>query len=211
MAHFRDYERSWARQYNRQMVGEAADSRGFVSIETYIDQAMAVFDGLEVNSDQIQKRLMRTTGAGARNYAKRNFKVLHSRTGTLKKSISYRLGSKGDYVVITNNATSGKATSRRELLSRGPRARSRTGIGVARDARYGFMLAHGYVSTAKTSRGLTFNINGKWVTKHQVIVPAKDWIEPPVDRYVDSSELQDRLDKELQRQIDYWEKRLTKA
>ena len=183
----------------------AGTDNSFISIETYVDQAMAVFDGLEVNSTQIQKRLMRTVGSGASGYLKRNFnKVLHSRTGTLRKSITYRLGRNGDYVVVTNNATSGKATTRRENLKRG-------NLGVARNARYGFMLAHGYVVTAKTSRGLTFNINGKWVRKHFVIVQPKDWVEPPVERYTDSSDLQSRLDKELQRQVDYWEKRLTKA
>ena len=212
MAHFRDLSRTYGREYFRKMgVGEAATDRGFISIETYVDQALAVFDGLQVNVNQIKKRLMTTTGRGAKNYAKRNFNVLKSRTGTLKKSIDYRLGKDGDYVVITNNATSGKATERRELLSSGSKRRNTTGLGVARNARYGFMLAHGYVSTAKTSRGLTFNINGKWVTKMQVIVQPKDWIEPPVDRYVDSSENHNKMDKELQRQIDYWEKRLTKA
>lgn len=197
--------RDWRRSVDnfRAYVGDAADTRGFISIETYVDQALAVFNGLEVNSTQIQKRLMRTVGSGASGYLKKNFK-LHSRTGTLKKSITYRLGRNGDYVVITNNATSGKATARRENLKRG-------NLGVERNARYGFMLAHGYVVVAKTSKGLTFNINGKWVTKHSVIVQPKDWVEPPVERYTDSSELQTRLDKELQKQIDYWEKRLTKA
>ena len=199
--------RNWQRINNnfRAYVGDAADTRGFISIETYVDQAMAVFDGLEVNSTQIQKRLMRTVGSGASGYLKRNFnKVLHSRTGTLKRSITYRMGRNGDYVVITNTATADKSAARLGY-------RMGEGSGSGRKARYGFMLAHGYVVKAKTSKGLTFNINGKWVRKHSVIVQPKDWVEPPVERYTDSSELQTRLDKELQRQVDYWERRLTKA
>ena len=181
-----------------------ANPDGIISIEVYIDQAMAVFDGLEVNQNQIRRRLMRTTGVGAKNYAKKNIRVIKSRTGKLKKSIGYRLGPDGKYVLITNSAESDRLTAKRETLTRGK-------LGVARKARYGFMLAHGYTIESKTSKGLVFQIGGKWIRKHKVTVKAKDWLEPPVQRYADSMELKQRLDAELQRQIDYWEKRLTKA
>lgn len=200
---YRDYQRALYKQ--QQGFKEYVRSDGFISIETYIDDAMKVFDGFDVNKNQIQKRLMRTTGIGAKNYAKKNFKVLHSRTGKLKKSITYVLGTDGKKVVITNNAESGKLTARREMIRGGTR------YGKAQKARYGFMLAHGYTIESKTSKGLIFQIGGKWIRKHKVTVKPKDWIEPPVDRYVDSMELKQRLDAELQRQIDYWEKRLTKA
>lgn len=179
---------------------------GFISIEADIDDALRVFDGLAVNQKQIQKRLLRTTGMGAKNYAKKNFRLLKSRTGRLKKSITYRLGRDGNYVVITNSAESDKATARRQTTRRGR-------LGVARKARYGFILAHGFTNVSKNeTRPMRFKASdGRWVSTYRYTVHPKDWIEPPVERYVNSYDLKQRLDAELQRQIDYWEKRLTKA
>ena len=95
-------------------------------------------------------------------------------------------------VIISNNADSGKNTAK-----------------DGRTARYGFMLAAGYTIEAKTDKGLTFNINGQWFRKHSVTVAPKDFVEPSVERYVGSSECEQRIDKEFQKQVNYWEKRIT--
>lgn len=165
---------------------------GYYRIGADIKEAMAFFDGLRVNRKTIQKNLLRGVGVGARQAVRQNMgHYLQRRTGTLYRSVTSKVSMSGKSVVISNTAVSSKATSSDGRL-----------------ARYGFMLASGYTIEAKTSRGLTFNIDGKWVTRHAVTVRPIDWMEPSVDRYVASAECSRRLDKALQKQIDYWEKRI---
>ena len=168
---------------------------GYIRISADISECMAVFDGFNVNRHAIQRRLLSTIGTGARLAVKRNLdNYLHRKSGTLYRSIRSVMSKSGRSVIITNNASSGKPTAK-----------------DGRDARYGFMLAAGYTIQAKTSKGLTFNIHGQWFKKHSVTVKPKDYVEPTVEKYVDSADAHQRLDKELQRQIDYWDKRLSKG
>lgn len=181
---------------------------GEFSIKAEVSECMAFFDGLNVNKTQIQKRLMRVTGQGAVQAAKRGIgRTLHNRTGNLKKGMTYTMSWKGNYVKVYSGADSGKATSglrrSQRFLKYGISHEHR------RNARYGFMLASGYTATATTSWGMRFQIGGVWKTKHSITVSPKDWLEPSVLRYVDSNELNLRLEKEFQKQIDYWEKRIT--
>ena len=188
--------------------GDLSIDRGPISIKTDISDCMKFFDGLDVNRNQIQSRLMRTTGQGAVIAARRGFgKTLRNRTGNLKRHITYVMGDKGSRVTIYSDANSGKATSgvrtSRRLLTYGISHEHR------RIARYGFMLAKGFTAGAATSWGMRFQVGGRWVTVRTLRVAPKDWLEPPVIRYADSYDLHNRLEKELQKQIDYWEKRIT--
>lgn len=165
---------------------------GVISIEADISSAMAVFNGLEVNKKTIQKRLLSSVGTGGKQAIKRAYSsLLKKRTGTLYKSIKSYVKSNGSAVVFTNSADSGK----------------NTGKGGKR-GRYGFMLASGYSIEAKGEHLLTFNINGKWIRKHSVTVSEKDFTQGPVERYMDSIDCQNRMDKTLQKQVEYWDKRL---
>lgn len=181
---------------------------GAISVKTDIEDCMAFFDGLEVNKTQIRKRLMRVTGRGAVQAAKRGIgNTLHNRTGNLKRGMTYTMGWQGEYVKVYSGADSGKATSglrpSQRFLRHGITHEHR------RNARYGFMLASGYTATATSSWGMRFQVGGVWVTKHSIRVSPKDWLEPSVIRYADSNDLHNRLEKELQNQINYWEKRIT--
>lgn len=167
--------------------------QGYVRIGSDLREAMAFFDGLDVNKKAIQRSLLRSVGVGARQAVKTNFgNHLHRRSGKLKKSVKSLVARSGNSVVISNDAESGKNTAK-----------------DGRAARYGFMLAHGYTIEAKEGKTLTFNINGQWIRKHSVTVPPKDWVEPSVEKYVASGECKARLDKEFQKQVNYWEKRIT--
>ena len=171
----------------------AERDEGYVRIGADLRETMAFFEGLDVNKKAIQKKILKTVGIGARQAVKTNFtKVLHKRTGKLVKSVKSLVAKSGNSVVITNTAESGKNTAK-----------------DGRAARYGFMLAQGYTITAKNAKTLTFNINGQWIRKHSVTVPPKDWVEPSVEKYVASGECRERMDKEFQRQVNYWEKRIT--
>ena len=71
------------------------------------------------------------------------------------------------------------------------------------------MLASGYTVEAKDdSKLLTFQIDGKWFRMHSVTVQPKDFVQKPVENYVESLDCSNRMEKTLQKQIDYWDKKL---
>lgn len=164
-----------------------------IQVKAQIDECLKLFDGMNANKKMIRKYLMRSIGTGAKRAAKQGYgAVLSKRSGKLYKSIKSNLRFDGSKLYITNDADSGKNTAK-----------------DGRAARYGFMLASGYTIEGKTDRGLTFNVNGKWITKHKVTVPPKDWIDPPVNRYMEGPRSDEDLEKALAKQVAYWEKRLT--
>lgn len=165
---------------------------GIISLEAELSECYRLLDGLTHNHKTVRKYIMRAASTGGRQYVKRNYRsVLHKRSGTLYKSITSYVDSSGYKIIFTNNANSGKPTSKDGRL-----------------ARYGFMLASGYDIKPKAgNKVLTFNINGKWVRKHSVTVQPKDFTESPVDRYFDSADCSARMEQATQKQVDYWNKR----
>lgn len=159
---------------------------GFISIKPEISECLDFFNGLDVNKTMIKKKIMASVGTGSKQAVKRGMgKYLHKRSGTLYKSVFSRVYRDGRAVYISNNAKSEKGQ------------------------RYGFILANNYDINAKTPTGLTFNINGKWFRKHSVHVEGRDWVEPSVNKYVNSADCANRMNKTFQKQVDYWEKRIT--
>jgi len=163
-----------------------------ISLQANLQECYRLLDGLETNRKTVRKAIMRAASTGGRQYVKRQYKnVLHSRTGKLYKSIFSYVDKRGYKIVFSNNADSGKPTSKDGRL-----------------ARYGFMLASGYTIKPKdAAKPLTFNIKGKWVRKYSVTVPPKDFVEAPVERYMSSSDCNQRMEKAAQKQVDYWEKK----
>lgn len=165
---------------------------GIISIKAEMKEALAFFSELNANERQIQKRLLTAVGTGGKQYIRRRYKsVLNKRSGLLYKSIKTYVKRNNSDLVFTNTADSGKPTSK-----------------DGRTARYGFMLASGYTITPKDGRKtLTFQINGKWIRKHSVTVRPKDFVEGPLEVYMMSADVNDRLEKALEKQLEYWEKR----
>lgn len=164
---------------------------GVISINTDITEAMAVFNGLDVNRKSIQKKLLGSVGTGGKQAVRRNYRsVLKKRSGLLYKSIKSYVKRNGSAVVFTDTAESGKNTGK-----------------GGKSGRYPFMLASGYTVEAK-DKLLTFQIDGKWFRKHSVTVQPKDFMEAPIERYVESLDCSNRMEKTLQKQVDYWDKKL---
>ena len=166
---------------------------GVISIQADIKDAMAYFEGLNVNRKSIQKKLLGSVGTGGKQAIKRNYRsVLKKRSGLLYKSIKSYVKRNGSAVVFTNTAESGKNTGK-----------------GGKSGRYPFMLASGYTVEAKDdSKLLTFQIDGKWFRMHSVTVQPKDFVQKPVENYVESLDCSNRMEKTLQKQIDYWDKKL---
>ena len=165
--------------------------QGIISIKADVIECVRFFDGLDVSEKSITKGIMSQVGQGGRLAARKSYPtILHKRTGKLFKSIKYKVYKNGQSVIFSANADSGKKTSKDGRL-----------------ARYGYMLASGYTITAKKD-WLTFNINGKWVKKKSVTVAPRDFIEAPIDRYMDSGELRESMDKAFDKQLKKIEKKL---
>ena len=165
---------------------------GVISLKPDMDAAMNMFRGMEVNRKMITKKVLQAVGTGGKIAMRRAYRsVLKKRSGTLYKSIRSYVRKNGYELVFTNNANSGKNTAK-----------------DGRIARYGFMLASGYtIPKNKTDKLLTFQINGKWFRMHSVEVKSKDFTERPLERYTTSVDMLERMDKAVDKQIDYWEKR----
>ena len=164
--------------------------KGAVDLSIEMTSALAFFKDLDANKFAIERRLLRTVGQGAKTSVKRYMgKVVQRRTGTLYKSIYFVVGWKHS-VYVSTNASSGKPTAK-----------------DGRNARYGYMLAYGWDSYDQNEETMTFNINGKWIRKHHIHVEGRDWFEPGVFKFLDSPDCNTRMDKELKKQIDYWEKK----
>lgn len=170
---------------------------GLISIKADIENAQNFLTELGLKKKAINKALLRAAGTGGRQAIRRNYKnVLHQRSGKLYKSITSYVYRNGTKVVFTNDADSGKPTSK-----------------DGRTARYGFMLASGYTveSKSKTKPMRFLAADGKWVTRWHFSVDKNgngiDWVEAPVMRYAESFDLKERLDKAFQKQVDKWEKK----
>lgn len=161
-----------------------------ISIKTDVDECMRFFNGLDVNKAAISRNIMKAVGQGARTVARRNLsKTLHRRTGNLYSHVRYALTTKE--VSIYSNAEAG-----------------RTGK-YNRPARYGFMLGSGFTIKPKKGDVMRFQRNGKWVSYKEYTVRPKDFLEPPIQRWVGSADYKARVDKAFQQQVNYWERKIT--
>ena len=166
---------------------------GTISIRADVKEAQDYLSELGYKRKTINKAILRSVGTGGRQAIKKNYKtVLKKHTGKLYKGITSYVYRNGTRVVFTDNADSGKKTSK-----------------DGRIARYGFMLASGYTVESKNkNKPMRFlAADGKWVSTYGYTVGSRDWVEAPLQRYVSSGDCQLRIDKAFQNQIDKWEKK----
>lgn len=166
---------------------------GIISIKADIAEAQKFLTELGLKRKTINKALLRSVGTGGRQAVRRNYKtILKQRSGKLYKGITSYVYRNGTRVVFTDEADSGKNTSK-----------------DGRIARYGFMLASGYTNTPKKkNEPMRFlAADGKWVSTYGYTVKPKDWMEAPLERYANSLDIHQRIDKAFQKQVDKWEKK----
>ena len=157
-----------------------------ISVKADITEAMDTLEGYDKNRKTIKKNLLKMSGRKAKSKVKKAYgSYLHKNSGTLYKSVrtyTYRNGSK--QVVTAHNKED--------------------------KYRYGFALAHGYDVEPKNAKTLTFQIDGKWYHSNHVHVDARDWVEEPGQRYLNSNEYRQDLDTQLQKEIDKIDRREAK-
>lgn len=156
----------------------------FVSLETDLDEAMKLFDGLEKGQNTIRRHLLAGIGTSAKNKAKTYSKnLINKRSGNLYKSFKRIITRNGKAAIIETKAR------------------------AANQVFYGYALAKGATIKANHSDYLTFQINGKWVKKKEVKLPERDYLSEPVERYINSAECKLQMNKLVQREIDKLEKK----
>lgn len=161
-----------------------ASDAGFISVQVDIDEAMKVFEGLDKGQNTIRRHLLAGIGTSAKNRAKTYSKTLiHKRSGALYKSFKRKIVRSGKAAIIEAKAR------------------------AANQVFYGYALAKGATIKAKHSDYLTFQIDGKWVKKKEVKLPARDYITEPVKKYIDSAECKLQMEKLVQREIAKLEKK----
>ena len=165
--------------------------QGVISIKADIKEAQDYLSQLGYKRTTINKAILRFVGTGGRQAIRKNYKsILNKRTGNLYKGITSYVYRNGTKVVFTDNVDSGKNTSK-----------------DGRIARYGFMLASGYTIKPKNGKALMFEKNGTKIFSKEITVKPKDWVEAPINRYVESGDCNLRIEKAFQSQIDKWNKK----
>lgn len=158
----------------------------YITVKADIQEATDTLEGYERNRKSIKKSLLKMSGRKTKSKVKKSFgSYLHKRSGNLYRSVKTYTYYNGKAQVVTAHKKEDKY-------------------------RYGFALAHGYDVEPKNSKTLTFQIDGKWFRSHHVHVDARDWVEEPGQRYLNSQEYRTDLDTQLQKEVDKIDRREAK-
>ncbi len=158
-----------------------------ISVKADLDDVMRTLSEIEGNKEKIRKRVLSGIASAVKSKVKSSYrKYLHKRSGTLYKSIQSKVTRDGRMAIVSPSATS-------------------SGV------RYGYVLAKGTTITAKKANTLTFQIDGKWIRKHSVTIPERDWVEKPARDYIDSPSYKAKLDTLVQKEIDRAERSASRS
>ena len=159
----------------------------YISVESDITEASRLLKGFDKERPNVRKNLLRMSAQKTRSKVKKSFtSYLHKRSGNLYKSVRYS-------------------------LYRNKRAAVVTAHNKEDNYRYGFALAHGYDVTPKNAKTLTFQRDGKWYRLHEAHVNARDWVEEPGNRYLNSGEYRNDLNVKMEKEVERIEKKYSKA
>lgn len=159
-----------------------------ISIQADISESINFLEKLGADRKKTLRRILSGVGSDARNKAKKAYKSsgLNQRSGTLYRSISRKIVSRGQAVMIE-----AKAQNEKNIF-------------------YGYALTKGSKITAPEGKSLSFQINGKWIKAKSVQLKAHDFIEQPVKRYLDSNAFKVKVDKLVDKEIARIEKETAK-
>lgn len=157
-----------------------------ISVKADLDDVMKTLSEIDGNKEKMRRRVLSGIASAVKSKVKRSYSaLLHKRSGTLYKSIQSKVSRDGRLAIVSPSAT-------------------------ANGVRYGYVLAKGTTIVPKKANTLTFQIDGKWIRKHSITLPERDWVEKPAKDYVDSPAYKAKLDSLVQREIDKSEKRKAK-
>ena len=154
-----------------------------ISVKADLDDVMKTLSEIDGNKEKMRKRVLSGIASAVKSKVKSSYRrYLNKRSGTLYKSIQSKVCRDGRMAIVSPSANSN---------------------GV----RYGYVLAKGTTIVPKKANTLTFQIDGKWIRKHSVTIPERDWVEKPARDFIDSPSYKAKLDSLVQKEIDKAEKR----
>lgn len=158
-----------------------------ISVKADLDDVMKILSEIDGNKEKMRRRVLSGIASAVKSKVKSSYRsLLHKRSGTLYKSIQSKVCRDGRMAIVSPSAT-------------------------ANGVRYGYVLAKGTTIVPKKANTLTFQIDGKWIRKHSVTIPERDWVEKPAKDYIDSPAYKAKLDSLVQKEIDKAEKRKAKS
>ncbi len=158
-----------------------------ISVKADLDDVMKTLSEIDGNKEKMRRRVLSGIASAVKSKVKRSYSaLLHKRSGTLYKSIQSKVSRDGRLAIVSPSAT-------------------------ANGVRYGYVLAKGTTIVPKKANTLTFQIDGKWIRKHSITLPERDWVEKPAKDYIDSPAYKAKLDSLVQKEIDKAEKRKAKS
>ncbi len=158
-----------------------------ISVKADLDDVMETLSAIDGNKERMRRRVLSGIAMAVKGKVKRSYStLLHKRSCTLYKSIQSKVCRDGRMAIVSPSAS-------------------------ASGVRYGYVLAKGTTITAKKSNTLTFQIDGKWIRKHTITIPERDWVEKPARDYIDSPSYKAKLDSLVQKEIDKAKKRKARS
>lgn len=157
----------------------------FLSVEADIREPIAFLRELGGKEKTVMRHILSGVGTSAKNEAKRAYRPsgFSKRSGELYKSITKKVLRSGKGVLVE-----AKARNKNNVF-------------------YGYALSKGSLIKAKDEKLLTFQIDGKWIRKHEVKLTETNFIVAPVEKYLTSKEFRERLDVLVEREVKKIEKR----
>lgn len=152
----------------------------FIELQADFEDVYDQLDELGKKRRQIVRYVLSNVTRLTKNKIKKDYNLyLHKKSGNLYKHIKSKLYRNLDWSYIISDA------------------RGSNNVG------YPFVLAAGAEIKPKKEDGcLTFQIDGKWIRKKSVTIPARDYINAPAKKYLGSSEMKKDMDFYLQKKLD---------
>lgn len=156
----------------------------FARVEVDIKKADQYLRSLGIESEYIERNMLRGIGNAVKNQLKKvagNY--FRFPTGATKKSIKSKLKSKRHMVVVSTDQTN-----------------------PANGVRYPWVLTAGATMRAEGRKVMRFQIDGKWISKHEVTIKKRNFIYGPAMDWMKTPAYERTLDKLLDKEIKRWEK-----
>lgn len=161
----------------------------FISVRTDMQDVQDMFGLWVKEKEKTQKAILRTIGSNSRTKVRRAYRQkLSTQSGELYRSIRYKVNKRGTSLKISAPARSAPDYLGREIY-------------------YGSLLARGFEVKPQVAKVLKFQIDGKWISKHSVSIPAHDFVEGPIKQWIGTDDYKKKIDKTLQRELDKLEKK----
>ena len=157
----------------------------FARVETDIKNASRYLESLGIEAPYIERNMLRGVGNAVKSELKKVASTYFRHpTGATKKSIVSKLKANRHMVVVSTDQTN-----------------------PANGVRYPWVLTAGATMKTEGNKVMRFQIDGKWIAKHEVVIKKRNFIYGPAVDWMKTPAYERTLDKLLDKEIKRWEKK----